>query len=462
MQIDFSKRKNLLSLFQVVMINVIAVASIRNLAFSATYGFTLVFFYLLAALTFFLPAAAVAAELGSGWPTTGGLYVWAREAFGKKVSLLTIWLNWVYNLFWYPTIMALIAGTLAYFFNPELVNNKLYMTSSIVILFWSVTLVNCFGMKLSGYFSVLSATVGTLLPLVLITLFGIWWLGEGHPSQISFTLKEFFPSTFDVNNAAYLTTILFGLIGLEMSATHAEEMENPKHNYWRSLFISSIIILVTVVLSSLAIAIVVPTGELNLVVGTMQAFERFIQVLNAPWLLLLIAAFIILGGLGGASAWIIGPTKGMMVASRDGMLPSFLARTNRAGVPINMLLLQAVLVTFLSIAFILMPSVGSTFLLLSVITAQLALLVYILLFASAIKLRYKRPEVHRTYKVPGGTIGIWITSGLGILSSAFVFGLGFIPPTQTPIGNPVIYELALLCGMILLSLLPFLYFLRRK
>src|SRR3990167_6871553 len=92
--------KKTLGLFQLVMINVIAVDSIRTLTFSAVYGFSLVFFYLLAALFFFLPTAFVSAELGTGWPNRGGIYIWVREAFGKRLSLIVIWLNWIYNIIW--------------------------------------------------------------------------------------------------------------------------------------------------------------------------------------------------------------------------------------------------------------------------------------------------------------------------------------------------------------------------
>src|SRR5579863_7384639 len=145
-----SMKKNSLGLFQLVMINVIAVDSIRTLTFSAVYGFSLVFFYLLTALFFFIPTALVSAELGTGWPNRGGIYIWVREAFGKKWSLIIIWLNWVYNIIWYPTILALIAGTFTYFFDPELANNRLYMCSSVLILFWIATFINCLGMKVSS------------------------------------------------------------------------------------------------------------------------------------------------------------------------------------------------------------------------------------------------------------------------------------------------------------------------
>src|SRR5579862_3698319 len=85
-----------LGLFRLVMINVIAVDSIRTLTFSAVYGFSLIFFYLVVGLFFFIPTALVSAELGTGWPNRGGIYVWVREAFGRKWSLVVIWLNWIY------------------------------------------------------------------------------------------------------------------------------------------------------------------------------------------------------------------------------------------------------------------------------------------------------------------------------------------------------------------------------
>lgn len=455
-------RRKILTFFQVVMINVIAVDSIRNLPFAATYGFSLVFFYLLAGIFFFLPAAMVAAEMGTGWPTTGGLYVWVREAFGKRISLVILWLNWLYNLFWFPTIMALIAAAITYLIDPTLASNKIFMTCAVVILFWAITLVNCFGMRLSSHFSTLSAILGTLLPMALIIALAVWWVIKKEPLQTDFSWSSFFPDKFDYSNGAYLTNVLFGLIGLEMSAVHAEEMHKPERNYARALFVSALIILGTTILSSLAIAIVVPHNELSLVTGTLQAFSIFADILKFPWILPLAAAFIAFGGLGGAAAWIIGPTKGLMVASRDGSLPKFLQKENAHGVPINVLIFQAIIVSILAGAFVLMPTVSSSFWLLSLMTAQLALVVYIFMFAAAVRLHYKQPHVFRSYKIPGKTLGIWITASVGILSCLFVIGLGFVPPAHTQISSILIYELIITCGMLLFALLPLLFSLRKK
>ena len=83
-----------MSLFTLTMINVIAIDSLRSIPMSAHYGFSLVF-YLLSALIFFIPSALISAELSTGWPQTGGIYVWVREAFGIPIGFLVIWLQWI-------------------------------------------------------------------------------------------------------------------------------------------------------------------------------------------------------------------------------------------------------------------------------------------------------------------------------------------------------------------------------
>lgn len=453
--------KKTLGLFQLVMINVIAIDSIRTLTFSAVYGFSLVFFYLLAALFFFIPTALVSSELGTGWPSQGGIYVWVREAFGRKWSLIIIWLNWIYNVIWYPTIMALIAGTFAYFFDAELANNRLYMCGSVLLLFWGATLLNCLGMRASSLLSTVAALIGTIFPMLLITALGIFWFFQGKPMQIEFSWSSFFPQGSQNSNLAFLTNVLFGLLGIEMAATHAAEMRNPQRDYPRSILISVVTILGTIILASLAIALVVPRDELSLATGVMQAFTIFANAYQLPWLSPLIAGCIILGGLGGVGAWIIGPTKGLLVASQDGSLPDFLAHTNKRGVPVRILMIQAGIVSLLSLAFILTPTVNSSYWTLSVITAQLALIVYIALFAAGLKLYYSKPQVHRTFRVPGKKWGIWTVCGVGALSSLIVILFGFWPPSAVPFQSIFVYELILISGIIACCIAP-LYLIKKN
>jgi amino acid transporter len=448
--------KKVLGFFQLVMINVIAVDSIRTLPFSAVYGLSLVFFYLLAAALFFIPTALVAAELGTGWPSRGGVYVWVREAFGKRVSFVVIWLSWIYNVLWYPTIMALIAGTCAYFFDPTLAENRLYMCFAVLGLFWAATLINCLGMKASTIFSTLGALVGTIFPMVLIIALGAIWLFQDKPMQISFSWSRFFPTGAQSANLAFLTSVLFGLLGLEMAATHAAEMRNPAKDYPRALWVSCAIILATIVLASLALAIVVPNRELNLATGVMQAFAVFAESYRLSWLLPLMAGCVVLGGLSAVGAWIIGPTKGLLVAAEDGTLSSCFGRTNRHGVPTAILLTQAGLVSLLCLLFILLPTVNSSYWLLSVITAQLALIAYMILFAAAVKLHHSKPDVRRHFTIPGKRWGVWSVCSLGALCCFIVLLFGFLPPAQVPFHNVLLYELVLAGGIIICGGAPLL------
>ena len=441
------------------MINVIAVDSIRTLPFSAELGFSLVFFYLIAAIFFFIPSGLVSAELGTGWPATGGIYVWIREAFGKKIALIVIWLNWIYNVFWYPTILALLAGVFTYFFNPELSTNKIYMSASTCLLFWAATFLNLKGMKLSSIVSTIGALIGTIAPMILIIVMGAFWIFKSEPLQIKMSWQTFFPDLSRVGNLAFFSPVLFGLLGLEMAATHAAEMKNPKKDYPRAIFISMGIILLTIIFSALTLALIVPGKNLSLVTGVLQAFFITAHVLNIPWLVPLLAGAIILGGLSGVSAWIIGPTKGLMVAAEDGSMPRFLKEKNQASVPKNVLILQGVIVTVLSLAFVLMPSVNSSFWLLSQITAQLALIVYVALFAAGIALRYKKGAMKkRSFSIPGGKrVGMWCVGVMGILACAIAFSLGFIPPKEIGLGKIWVYEMVLILGIFVSVALPLIF-----
>lgn len=457
-----SSKKPILGFFRLVMINVIAVDSIRTLPFSAVYGFSLVFFYLLAALVFFIPTALVSAELGTGWPNRGGIYVWVREAFGKKMSFLVIWINWLYNIFWYPTILALIAGTCAYFFDPDLANNTLYMASSVVILFWLATIINCFGMRASSALSTAGALLGTIFPMVLIAGLGVYWIVSGRPMEIVISKETFLPNGVDMDNIAFMTSVFFGLLGLEMAATHAQEMRSPTRDYPRSVFTSIWIILGTIVFASLAIAIAVPNRELSLATGIMQAFTVFLDAYGLQWAVPIVAGCIVLGGLSGVGAWSMGPAQGLLVASEDGSLPALFSKVNKYRAPAGLLITQAIIVTLLALLYVIFPTVNKSYWLLSVITAQLALLVYVALFATALKLHHAKPDVKRSYRIPGKKVGIWTVCLLGGGSSLVVMFLGFIPTEQVPVDRLLSYELMLIGGMAIACLLPFLIYRRRK
>ncbi len=438
------------------MINVIAVDSLRTLPISAKLGFSLISYYIFAALVFFIPVALVAAELATAYPNTGGLYVWVREAFGKRVAFITIWLQWIYNVVWYPTILAFIAATLSYLIAPSLANNKIYLLVTTLSLFWIFTLLNCFGMRMSSLVSSIGASIGTILPMVLIIVLGIIWIFQGRPVAVNYT-STLLPNFNSLGELSLLSAVLFGLIGMEMSAVHAEEVKNPQRDYPKALLYSTFIIISTLSLGSLAIVIVVPNDHLSVVSGLIDAYSVFFTSYNMPWMTYIIAVLIILGGLSGVSAWIIGPPKGLLVSARDGSLPNLFTRVNKNGSPVAILIAQGIIFTILSAIFITIDSINAAYWMLSDLSAQMALLVYVFMFAAAIKLRYSQPNHPRAYKIPGGNIVMWIVSGLGLVCCLVTLLIGFIPPAQIPIDNVYLFESFLIGGILLFVIAPWIF-----
>jgi len=447
-----------MSVFSLVMLNVIAVDSLRSLPFGAKYGFSIVCYYLLAALLFFIPTALIAAELATGWPKRGGIYIWVREAFGIRWGLFTIWLQWIYNICWYPTIMSMLAATIAYMIDPTLIYNKGYMLSVVFILFFSTTIVNLFGMKVSSRITNLSALIGSVIPMLLIVFLGICWVSDNQPIQIQMNWNSFVPHIANLGVLVLMTNVLYSLVGMEMSAIHAQEVKNPQNSYPKALFWSALIILITLIGGSLSIAMIIPNQKIELLTGMLQLYYAFFQAHHIPWMTIVIGICIIIGGFGGVGAWVLGPSKGLMVAAADGALPNWIAKTNRFQAPVAVLVIQAVIFTVICGVFLLMPTVNSSYWILSDITAILSLLSYVMMFAAAIALRYKAPHTARAYRIPGGNWGIGIVCVIGLLSCLATISIGFVPPSTIDVGSIRQYECLLCGGVAVFCLIPFVVF----
>jgi amino acid transporter len=446
MKIEKNPNKKL-GVFKICMFSIIAVDSIRTLPISAEYGAPLVSFYILAGILFLLPCAFVSAELASTWPEDGGLYIWIRNAFGKKFGFMSAWLLWVYNIIWFPTLVAFICATAGAAFMPNIMQHKIILLSAMLAMFWTVTLINYFGIKWSSLMSTLGVLIGTLLPMIIIIALGIYWFSSNKPMAITITLKSLLPNLNSMHNLGLLTGVLFGLMGIEVSSSFAGDVENPQKNFPRAMFISAAIILATLIFGSLTVAMIVPVTELNLATGVVQAFQIILDKLHMLALLDWVVFFIFIGSLGGLSTWMAGPSKNMMIAAQDDAAPKFASKTNRFGAASNMLFTQAIVFTILCSIYMIFPKFNSAYLLLSNISSQLAIIVYLLLFSAAIKLRYSKPEVPRPFKVPGGMTGMWLIAGIAFISMVAVFIMGFLPPASMAIVKIKLYETMLMGGV---------------
>lgn len=446
-----------LGIFTLVMLITGAIDSVRNLPATALFGSSLIFFFIFSAIVFLIPAALVSAELSSGWTEKGGIFHWIRIAFGEKAGFLAIWLQWISNLVWFPTILSFIAGTAAYLIDPALGQNKYFLVTVILTLFWALTLFNLKGIQASAKFATFCAVTGLIIPISLIIILAVIWLMMGKPIQVHFTWDTLLPRLDNSANWISLTAIMTAFFGMELATVHIKDVHNPQKTFPRALFISVVIVLVTMIMGSLAIAIVLPSTEINLVNGVMQAFTNFFAVYHISWITPLIAVLILIGSMGGIVSWVISPAKGLLQAAQYGFMPEFLQKENKNGVAANLLILQAVLVSIFCLAFLLMPSVNGSYWLLTAVNAQLYILMYVMMFIAGISLRYKFPNQVRSFKVPGKNIGMWMVGILGLMGCAVTLIVGFIPPSGINVGSFFQYEM-IFCGGIIAMLLPILFF----
>jgi amino acid transporter len=215
-------------------------------------------------------------------------------------------------------------------------------------------------------------------------------------------------------------------------------------------------------LGALSIAVILPAEEISLTAGIMQTFMKVYTALGLKWLVPILALLAAPGMIAQVSTWIAGPSKSLLRTADEGNLPKFFQKTNKNGVQTNILYTQGAIVTLVSMVFLFMPSVSSSFWILSALTVQLYLIMYILMFISAIRLRYTRAYVQRAFKVPGGNAGMWIVAGVGLIAAVFAILVGFIPPQPLDGRGLTMYHIFLATGMIVMSAIPLIIYHFRK
>ncbi|MDD5648132.1 MAG: amino acid permease [Dehalococcoidia bacterium] len=450
------------------VLTLLTLASLFNIRKYPTMAVTewqLVSFCLLAILLYLIPASLVSAELATGWPQTGGVYVWVKKAFGQRWGFVAVWLQWFQMTIGFVAALTFIAATFAYAFMPSVADSKLFQFIVSIIIWWGMTFVNFRGLKTYTSISWSFLIIGMLIPAAFLIAGGAQYILAGNPVQ--FTLHpswgELMPDFGDISSIVLLLTFVFLFIGIEMTAAHAGEISNVKKNYPLAILIAGVVMAIVSIVGSLVVGLLVPPANLNLLTGIMQAFEAILGGL--PWLVSLTALLIVIGSIGEVSTWILGPVRGIASTADDGNLPPFLQKTNAKGMPVNLMILQAVFFTFWVGVYAILPGgVNSSYWILLALTTIVYIVMYFFMYAAAIKLRYSQPGVERPFKIPGGKTGIWLVAGWGFLAMAFLFFLALIPPSQIAFSNLSTsnYVLFMILGMLAVVAIPVIIYQLKK
>jgi len=447
-----------ISWIALAMMTTSSVASLRAAPTMAVYGLACVFLYIVPAIVFLLPTSLVSAELASGYE--GGIYNWVSRGISKPMGFLAVWCQFAMTIFYYPSLLGFVASTLAYVINPALASSGVWTAVVIVVIYWSGVWVSSRGT--SGVAGLASGglIIGTLIPGVVLVTLGVVFLGQGNPSAAPMDANHLLPAWAGLASLVLIVNNFLSYSGMEMNAVHVGSLKNPAKEFPKAMFLAMAMVLLIFILPALVISWIVPAQELSLTAGVMQAFDAVFAQFGVQGLTPVFGIMLVAASLGGMLTWLAGPSKGLLLISRqEGYLPPYLQRLNKHGVQQNILVTQGVVTTVIALGYALIPNVSSAYWIFSVITTQVYLIMYLLMFVAAVRLRRREPDHPRGYRAPM-LVGL---CGVGFAASLAALLVGFVPPSQFGSGNPWVYLLIVGGGALGLGLLvPFLFYRLRK
>ncbi len=435
-----------------------SVASLRPSPTMAVYGLACVLLYLIPAVVFLLPTSLVSAELASGW--TGGVYNWVARGISKPAGFLAVWCQFAMTIFYYPSLLGYVASTLAYVFNPALASSGVWTAAVIMVAYWSGVWISSRGTKGVAGLASGGLIIGTLVPGALLVVLGIVFLGQGNASAAPMTADHLLPAWAGLASLVLIVNNFLSYSGMEMNAVHVSFLRKPGREFPRAMFLAMGLVLLIFILPALAISWVVPGEELSLTAGVMQAFDAVFAKFGWQILTPVIGIMLVTASLGGMLTWLAGPSKGLLLISRqEGYLPPYLQRLNKHGVPQNILVVQGLVTTGIALLYAFIPDVSSAYWIFSVITTQVYLIMYLLMFVAAVRLRRKDPDHPRGFRAPMLTT----LCVVGFVASLAALLVGFIPPSQFGSGGTGTYVLIVAAGALGLGIaVPLLFYKLRK
>lgn len=456
-----------LSVTTLAIMNITAVVSLRGLPSEAIYGPSSAFYYLFAAIVFLIPTAMVAAELAAMFADRqGGVFRWVGEAFGPRTGFLAIWLQWIESTIWYPTVLTFGAVSLAFIgmndtADAVLASNKIFTLVTVLAIYWAATFIAMKGLGWVGKISKWGGMIGTIIPAGLLIILGIVYISTGGHNHMDMS-QGFFPDLTRFDNLVLASSIFLFYAGMEMMGVHVMDVSNPSRNYPKAIIIGSLATVCIFVLGTFALGFIIPAKDINLTQSLLIGFDNYFRHFHISWAGPIIAVALMFGVLASVLTWVAGPSKGIFTVGKAGYLPPFFQKTNSNGVQRNILLVQGGIVTLLSLLFVVMPSVQSFYQILSQLTILLYLIMYMLMFAAAIVLRYKMKDEPRPFRLGKGNFLMWILGIVGFSGSLLAFVLSFIPPGQIQTGNSAVWYSVLIAGCIVMVVIPFIIYAKRK
>ena len=442
-----------MGLRDVVLFNISAIVGLRWLTTSSSqFGFASLVVWVVAMVVFFIPSAIAVRELADIDPGSGGIYRWVNRAFGTRQAFVAGWGYWVNNLLYFPSLLVSTAAIAAYAGGPRtaaLGNSTTFILIVSLIALWFAVWLNLVGLRVGKWLPNLGG-FGTWVPALLFVLFATWSLvAKGSATPI--TARSLLPERFDLPSINLFATMTFAFAGLELAPTLGGEIHDPARTLRRGVLASGLAIVAMYILGTAAMLVALPHETISVTNGMPQAVQALVERLGIAglgFMPILIALLLLLGNLGGLSAWLSGSARLPFAAGVDRALPEAFGRLHpRWQTPYVSLLLMGGLASLFIVAGLAGSSVKSAYLLLTQATLILFFIPYLYIFAAYLKLRRQR------------TMATALTGVVGLAAVAFSIVLGFVAPADE--ANPVLYRVKIAAGVVVFMGIGF-WLVRRK
>ena len=320
--------KRQLKLRDLVLAQILCVVGSSWVGVAAGLGRAQMLFWLAAMLVFYVPLAASVIGLNREMPLEGGLYVWARQAFGDLGGFLTAWNLLIYGVAVTAAILYAIPTELSYLIGPAaawLPENRLASLSIVSLTIAAVTLAALRGLDIGKWIHNIGA-IGIMAAFVALILLPIWGLARHQP--IHWAPLAFELPARNLRTLALFGQIMFGgLCGLEYIAILAGESKNPARSIGQSVWISSPVICAMFILGTSSVVAYIPQNAIDFIAPIPQTMRAALGNAGLGSLIAMATILLLQLRLVGAASYIFtGVTRLPMTAGWDELVPRWFTR----------------------------------------------------------------------------------------------------------------------------------------
>src|ERR1043166_2679567 len=439
-----------LKLRDLILFNLVAVLGLRHLGTTAKFGPGSLLMWVIAAVFFFIPQGLAVIELSSRFPKEGGIYFWTKRALGKGHGFLCGWCYWINNVLYYPNLLisAAVIGTFMFGKSGSgLTDNWTYVLPVTLGTLWIAVVINIVGLG-TGKWLQNAGGVGTYVPGLVLILLGVYGAMTAPPAN-ELSLATLTPDLNNLPALNLLASIAFAFAGLELASTMADEVENPRRNLPRSIFISAPLIAIGYIFGTAAVLWRLPTKDVNVVSGFLQTIKAGADNISPTlgWVAAFCAALYTIGNLGSMGAWLIGPARVAFVIGLDRYFPKAFGVVHpRWHTPYVAILVQATLATIFLLLSVLGrgTKVEDVYLILLDTQILIYFIPYLYLFLVFLIHRRRGDNGRAVVLAPGGPIGGWLPGLSGIIVTLFATVIATIPPPD--MGDSLLFRLKVIGG----------------